>query len=58
MMCGSQKTSIIPANERHHPFYFGIGNYAYVGFGHGSSPVAGTNPTSYIYNDFYRYDPI
>ena len=52
----SQKTSII-GNDRHHPFYFGIGNYAYVGFGHGSSPVAGTNPTSYIYNDFYRYDP-
>ena len=52
----SQKTSII-GNDRHHPFYFGIGNYAYVGFGHGSSPVAGTNPNSYIYNDFYRYDP-
>jgi len=52
----SQKTSII-GNDRHHPFYFGIGNYAYVGFGHGSSPVAGSNPTSYIYNDFYRYDP-
>ena len=52
----SQKTSII-GNDRHHPFYFGIGDYAYVGFGHGSSPVAGSNPTSYIYNDFYRYDP-
>ena len=30
-----QKTGI-PANGRHHPYFFGIGNYAYVGFGHGS----------------------
>ena len=53
-----QKTDL-PANERHHPFYFGIGDYAYVGFGHGSSPGPGSNPSSssYIYNDFYRYDP-
>ena len=29
------KSDII-GNNRHHPFYFGIGNYAYVGFGHGS----------------------
>ena len=54
-----QKTDL-PANERHHPFYFGIGDYAYVGFGHGSSPGPGSNPSasSYIYNDFYRYNPI
>ena len=29
----SQKPDI-PGNDRHHPYYFGIGNYAYVGFGH------------------------
>ena len=54
----SQKPDI-PGNDRHHPYYFGIGNYAYVGFGHGSSPGPGSNPSagSYIYNDFYRYDP-
>jgi len=54
----TQKSDII-GNNRHHPFYFGIGDYAYVGFGHGSSPGAGNNPSSssYIYNDFYRYDP-
>ncbi len=51
--------SNIPGNNRHHPFYFGIGNYAYVGFGHGSLPGPGSNlsTNSYIYNDFYRYDP-
>ena len=45
-------------NNRHHPYYFGIGNYAYVGFGHGSVSGPGSNPSanSYIYNDFYRYD--
>ncbi len=50
----------LPGNNRHHPFYFGIGNYAYVGFGHGSISGPGSNPSSssYIYNDFYRYDPI
>ena len=54
----TQKSNII-GNNRHHPFYFSIGNYAYVGFGHGSLPGPGTNPlsSSYIYNDFYRYDP-
>ena len=54
----TQKTDII-GNERHHPFYFGIGNYAYVGFGHGSIFGPGSNPSSnsYIYNDFYKYDP-
>ena len=54
----TQKTGII-GNERHHPFYFGIGNYAYVGFGHGSIFGPGSNPSSnsYIYNDFYKYDP-
>ena len=52
-----QKSDLI-ANERHHPFYFGIGDYAYVGFGHGSNPGPGSNSTgSYIYNDFYKYDP-
>ena len=54
-----QQKSDLTANQRHHPFYFGIGNYAYVGFGHGSLPGPGSNPSSnsYIYNDFYRYDP-
>ena len=54
----SQKSDII-GNNRHHPFYFGIGDYAYVGFGHGSAPGPGNNPSSssYIYNDFYKYDP-
>ena len=53
-----QKSNII-GNNRHHPFYFGIGNYAYVGFGHGSVPGPGNNPSSssYVYNDFYRYEP-
>ena len=27
-----------PGNDRHHPYCFSIGDYAYVGFGHGSSP--------------------
>ncbi len=54
----TQKSDII-GNNRHHPFYFGIGDYAYVGFGHGSFSGPGSNPlsSSYIYNDFYRYDP-
>tara|TARA_B100001564_G_scaffold351154_1_gene356596 strand:- start:1339 stop:3081 length:1743 start_codon:yes stop_codon:yes gene_type:complete len=53
----SQKPDI-PGNDRHHPYYFGIGNYAYVGFGHGSVPGPGSNQSgSFIYNDFYRYDP-
>ncbi|MEE2931216.1 MAG: hypothetical protein VX370_01655 [Bacteroidota bacterium] len=53
-----QKTNII-GNNRHHPFYFGIGDYVYVGFGHGSITGPGSNPSSnsYIYNDFYRYNP-
>ena len=47
-------------NDRHHPYYFSLGDYAYVGFGHGSMVGPGSNPSSnsYIYNDFYRYDPI
>ena len=55
----SQKSDLI-GNDRHHPFYFGIGDYAYVGFGHGSLPGPGSNPSSnsYIYNDFYRYNPL
>ncbi|MBB77983.1 MAG: hypothetical protein CL844_03145 [Crocinitomicaceae bacterium] len=54
----SQKSDFIGYN-RHHPYYFGIGDYAYVGFGHGSNFGPGSNPSSssYIYNDFYRYDP-
>ncbi len=54
----TQKTDLI-GNNRHHPFYFGIGDYAYVGFGHGSVFGPGSNPSanSYIYNDFYRYNP-
>ena len=53
-----QKSNII-GNNRHHPYYFGIGDYAYVGFGHGSLPGPGNNSSlsTYIYNDFYRYDP-
>ena len=49
-------SSNIIGNNRHHPYYFGIGNYAYVGFGHGSLPGPGSNPSSspYIYNDFYN----
>jgi len=54
----TQKSNII-GNNRHHPFYFSIGDYAYVGFGHGSVIGPGSNPSSssYIYNDFYRYEP-
>ena len=54
----TQKSALIGYN-RHHPFYFGIGDYAYVGFGHGSTFGPGSNPSSnsYIYNDFYRYNP-
>ena len=54
----TQKTDL-PGNDRHHPFYFNIGNNAYVGFGHGSLPGPGSNPSasSYIYNDFYKYNP-
>jgi len=54
----SQKSDIT-GNNRHHPFYFGLGDFAYVGFGHGSAPGPGNNPSSssYIYNDFYKYDP-
>ena len=32
---------------RHHPYYFDLDGYAYVGFGHGVG----------IFKDFYRYDP-
>jgi len=39
--------------DRHHPFYFGIGDFPYVGFGHGNTIGNGFN----IYNDFYKYDP-
>ena len=55
----SQKSDII-GNNRHHPYYFGIGDYVYVGFGHGSVVGPGSNPSSnnYIYNDFYRYNPV
>ena len=34
---------------RHHPFYFGIDNMAYVGFGHGNNVNGQLN----IFNDFY-----
>ena len=49
----------LPGLERHHPFYFGIGDYAYVGMGHGTLPGPGTNPNTgvNIYSDFYRYNP-
>ncbi len=52
----TQKSNFI-GNNRHHPYYFGLGDYAYVGFGHGSIPATGSN-SSYIYKDFYRYDPL
>ena len=29
--------SDFPSNGRHHPYFFGIDNYGYVGFGHGST---------------------
>jgi len=34
-----------------HPYYFGLGDYAYVGFGHGNMVGPGSNPSSnsYIY---------
>ena len=49
----------LPGNTRHHPFYFSIDDFAYVGFGHGSSTGPGSNPSTgvYIFNDFYRYNP-
>ena len=37
-----------PSTVRHHPYFFGIGDFVYVGFGHHGSD---------IFNDFYRYDP-
>ena len=48
----------LPGNTRHHPFYFSIDDFAYVGFGHGSSTGPGSNPSTgvYIFNDFYRYN--
>ena len=42
-----QHPSFIGA-PRHHPFYFGIGNMAYVGFGHGNNVNGQLN----IFNDF------
>lgn len=37
----------LPGPGRHHPYYFAIGNDAYVGFGHGPSG---------IFKDFYKFD--
>ena len=34
---------------RHHPFYFGIGNKVYVGFGHGDNVLSQIN----IFNDVW-----
>ena len=41
----NQKTDF-PALERHHPYYFSVGDKVYVGFGHGSS----------IFKDLYEYN--
>jgi len=41
----NQKTDF-PALERHHPYYFSIGDMVYAGFGHGSS----------IFKDLYEYN--
>ena len=38
-----------PSSQRHHPFFFGIGDTSYTGLGHSD----GTNP--YIERDFYSY---
>jgi hypothetical protein len=43
----------LPGPSRHHPFYFGIGDIAYVGFGHGNNFMGNLS----IYNDFYQFDP-
>ena len=37
---------------RHHPFYFGIGNEVFVGFGHGDDVLSQLN----IFNDFYVWN--
>ena len=37
---------------RHHPYYFGIDNKIYVGFGHGDNVLSQLN----IFNDFYVWD--
>ena len=36
-----------PGAPRHHPYQFGMGDFIYVGLGHGAS----------IYNELFRYDP-
>ena len=41
----------LPSYTRHHPFYFGINDEVYVGFGHGSNP---DNYGNYIYKDFWK----
>ena len=41
-----EKSSFI-GEPRHHPYYFTVDTFLYVGFGHGID----------IYNDFYRYNP-
>ena len=41
----SQKTDF-PSSPRHHPYQFGIGDYAYTGLGHGNG----------IFNEWYRYE--
>ncbi|MDC1067606.1 kelch repeat-containing protein [Candidatus Kapabacteria bacterium] len=48
----------IPGPQRHHPFYFGIGNDAYVVCGHGSDFVtsSSTGNNVQIYNDVYKWD--
>ena len=47
----SQLPSFIGA-PRHHPFYFGIDNMAYVGFGHGNNVNGQLN----IFNDFFMWN--
>jgi len=46
----TQKTDF-PSFERHHPYQFAIGDYVYVGFGHG-------NVGAQIYREWYQYDPV
>ncbi len=49
----------LPGNERHHPFYFGIGTNAFMGLGHGSVFVPGANRTSTnIYRDWYKFNSV
>ena len=43
------KKTDLPGDGRHHPYYFGIGNDVYAGFGDNAGQ---------IYKDFYKYDAL